>query len=145
MFPRIPSGSGSGNTGPAVLLLLLTVCLLGLWGFPAGRTHGAASALAAPPPTEEGGTIVRLIGVGMVLTSDGGISVYRPDRDRWMSIDESFKLEGRRTKVLPLPVPPEAIREMATWGFILSQAGVCWLYDIEENRWKELPAPGARD
>ncbi len=92
-------------------------------------------------PEEE---IVRLISVGSVLTADGTIWAYRPDKERWMTIDESFREEGRRTSILPLPVSPDEISEMVTFGFILTDEGVCWLYDIEKNRWIRLPNPGAR-
>lgn len=90
------------------------------------------------------GEIVRLISVGTVLTADGTIWAYRPDRERWMTIDESFSDEGRKTSILPLPVRPEEIREMVTFGFILTEEGICWLYDIEKNRWVRLPKPGSR-
>jgi len=90
------------------------------------------------------GEIVRLISVGSVLTADGTIWAYRPDKERWMTIDESFRDEGRRTSILPLPVSPDEISEMITFGFILTDEGVCWLYDIEKNRWIRLPDPGTR-
>lgn len=90
------------------------------------------------------GQIVRLISVGTVLTADGAIWAYRPDLEKWMTIDESFREEGRQTHILPLPVRPDEIREMVTFGFLLTESGACWLYDIEKDRWLRLPEPGKR-
>jgi hypothetical protein len=85
---------------------------------------------------------VRVFGLGGVLTSDGTLWQFRPDKKQWLTIDEAFRTQGQETRVLPLPVKPEKIREMATWGFILTDSGSCWLYDLDENRWVELPPPG---
>ena len=87
--------------------------------------------------------VVRLLGVGGVLTADGTIWQYRPDRGRWQTIDESFHDQGKDTHVLPLPVSPGSIREMVTFGFLLTDTGECWLYDLNKDKWQKLPPPPA--
>jgi len=103
---------------------------------PAQGAEGANTG-AAPPS----GRIVRLLEVGTVLTDDGTIWVYRPDRERWMKIDEAFQEQQRRTHILPLPVPVASIKQMATFGFLMTDSGDCWLYLMEKDKWQKLSAP----
>ncbi len=125
---------------------------LGIWAF----AIGAAAILGALSPSAAkaqgggaagtagavgGSRVVRLVSVGSVLTADGTIWMYRPDRKQWMTIDESFKAQGKQTHVLPLPVAVSAIQDMATFGCLLTNSGDCWLYNIESDKWEKLPAP----
>jgi hypothetical protein len=90
------------------------------------------------------GQILKLFGVGGVLTSDGTLWEYRPDLGRWITIDAAFKDQGRDTHVLPLPVAAGSIREIVTFGFLLTDQGECWLYDLEKDKWEKLPSPPSR-
>jgi hypothetical protein len=58
-----------------------------------------------------------------------------------MTLDESFALEGQATKVVPLPVSPENIRRMETFGFLVTKSDDCWLYNIEQQRWEPIGKP----
>lgn len=86
--------------------------------------------------------VVLLFSVGGVLTADGTLWQYRPDLDRWMTIDEAFEEQGRETHVLPLPVAAGEIVEMSTFGFLRTRGNQLWLYDIERDNWSQLPDPG---
>lgn len=97
----------------------------------------ATAQTSSPPP----GDILHIYGVGGALTRDGTLWQYRPEKKEWLTIDEAFQQQGKETRVLPLPVRPDEIREMVTWGFLLTTAGDCWLYDIDRNRWEKLAAP----
>jgi hypothetical protein len=112
---------------------------------------GLMLALTAPAPTRAAGStetptrILRAVNVGTVLTADGMLWQYRPDQDRWRTVDEWFQQEqGKTTHILPLPVPAESIREMVTWGFLLTDSGECWLYDLDRDKWTKLPPPPGR-
>lgn len=120
------------RVAPAVLAGILVLGLFWLW--PNGK------AVEAAPP----GTILKVFSVGGVLTSDGTLWQYRPDRGRWMTMDEAFADQGKTTHVLPLPVPAGEIREMVTWGFLLTESGQCWLYDIENDQWEKLSPPPSK-
>lgn len=85
--------------------------------------------------------IVATYGVGGVVTADGQLWQYRPDKESWITLDESFALEGQGTSTAPLPVAVEEIRFMETFGFLVTRAGECWLYDHELKNWKPLGAP----
>ena len=103
---------------------------------------GSAS-LAAPQSgaAAEAGPILRLIAVGQVLTTDGRILNYNPETRQWQDIDEAFRVQDKETHILPLPVPAGSIREMVTFGFLLTDEGVCWLYNLETDRWEKVPPP----
>jgi hypothetical protein len=30
---------------------------------------------------------------------------------------------------------------MQSFGFIVTDSGTCWLYDVEKDRWQEIGAP----
>ena len=101
----------------------------------------SSSPRAQGSPGSPPGRIARLLEVGSVLTDDGTIWVYRPDQGHWLKIDDAFRDQQRRTHVLPLPVPVSSIREMVTFGFILTDDGDCWLYLVDKDTWEKLPAP----
>jgi hypothetical protein len=118
-----------------ILWPLLWIVALSAVRVPEAR---AGSSPVDSPPT---GRILRLLEVGSVLTDDGSIWVYRPDRGSWLKIDDAFREQQRQTHVLPLPVPVSSIRDMVTFGFILTNEGDCWLYLVEKDRWVKLPSP----
>jgi hypothetical protein len=88
--------------------------------------------------------IVGTFGVGGVVAADGTLWQYRPDKRRWMTLDESYALEGEGTTVVPLPVPVAEIRHMETFGFLVTRGDVCWLYDFEGRRWDRIGAPALK-
>jgi hypothetical protein len=89
------------------------------------------------------GLVLKVYSVGGVLTNDGTLWEYRPDRGRWMTIDAAFKEQGKTTHVLPLPVPATTIANMVTFGFFQTESGDCWLYRIDTDKWEKLPpVPG---
>jgi hypothetical protein len=81
-------------------------------------------------------------GVGGVLTSDGTLWQYRPEKSRWVTIDESFRMDGEQRRILPLPVPAREVQLMQGFGFLVTRSGVAWLYDLDANRWRSLGTPG---
>jgi hypothetical protein len=87
--------------------------------------------------------IVGAFGVGGVLTADGALWQYRPDKGDWITIDQAFAADGKTTKILPLPVDGTDVAYMESFGFLVTRSGVCWLYDLENNRWQNIgrPAP----
>jgi hypothetical protein len=97
------------------------------------------SPQAAPAGNRESAGILRLIGVGQVLTTDGRVLSYDPQRRAWQDIDAAFRAQGKTTRVLPLPVAVDEIREMVTFGFLVTEAGACWVYDLQEDRWEKTP------
>jgi hypothetical protein len=101
---------------------------------PAVATAGAQDRMPA-------GKIVLTFSVGGVLTTDGRLLQYRPDVGRWLPIDEAFRQEGRETHILPLPVPPGEIRQMESFGFIVTKSGESWLYEMATDQWRRLPEP----
>jgi len=120
-----------------------------------GRQRQVAAALAivllafglgrASAGNKSDTTIVGVFGVGGVIASDGKLYQYLPDEKRWMTIDEAFKSTRnktpRETHILPLPVPVESIREMESWGFLITKEGQVWQYDLESNRWRDIGTP----
>jgi hypothetical protein len=93
--------------------------------------------------TESAGDIAATFGVGGVLTREGKLWQYRPDKKKWVSLDESFALEGQATTTVPLPVPVSEIRFMETFGFLVTLDGDCWLYNFDQNRWDRIGHPPA--
>lgn len=102
---------------------------------------GVRTAEAKDSPAS---TIVRLVSVGSILTADGTIWQFDPEDSRWLTIDQAFAKQGEDTHVLPLPVRPEEITEMLTFGFLRTRDGKCWLYDLDSDKWTALPPPPAR-
>ena len=99
------------------------------------------------PPAPQAGTVMdgpRLVttfGVGGVVTEDGELWQYRPDKKQWLTLDESFALEGQGTNVTPLPIPVSQIQAFETFGFMVDRQGNCWLYDLENRVWKDIGSP----
>jgi hypothetical protein len=116
----------------AVTLIALVASLSGHSGVP-----GVDPAEASPS-----GNIVLIWGVGGVLTGDGKLWQYRPESRHWVTVDQSFALDGERRKVLPLPVPPGQIEAMQGFGFIVTKAGSSWLYNLDSDKWENIGAPG---
>jgi hypothetical protein len=87
--------------------------------------------------------VLRAFAVGGVLTADGTLWQYVPEKKRWFTIDEAFRAQGKETRILPLPVKAEEIADLSTWGFLVTLNNACWLYDIEQKRWVELPPPAS--
>jgi hypothetical protein len=85
--------------------------------------------------------VVATYGVGGVLKADGGLYQWRPEKKQWVTIDESFKLDGETRKVLPLPVPASEVARMEGFGFIVTRSGACWLYNLDSNRWENIGRP----
>jgi hypothetical protein len=106
-----------------------------------GHDPGLSTALAAPQTGDVPGGVVRIVSQGSVLTSDGQIWVYRPDQDRWLTVDQAFKEEGRETHIAPLPVPVGQVKDMASFGFLLTQNGEVWFYEISTDKWRKLANP----
>jgi hypothetical protein len=121
-----------------ILALLLVAAALALPGDShRGSTAGAGAADAATTVS----TIVTTYGVGGVLKSDGRLYQWRPERRQWVTIDESFRLDGETRKILPLPVMPAEVVRMEGFGFIVTRGGTCWLYDLDANRWVNIGRP----
>lgn len=92
------------------------------------------------PPTVKSG-IVATYGVGGVVTASGAFWQYRPDKDGWVSLDESFALESETTKIAPLPVPMAQVAHIETFGFLVDRDDNCWLYNIEGQKWQNIGKP----
>ncbi|NNF05470.1 MAG: hypothetical protein HKN21_01795 [Candidatus Eisenbacteria bacterium] len=104
------------------------------------------SALMQPQTPEagylgHGSQVVGTFGVGGVITDTGDLWQYRPDKKSWVTLDESFALEGQATSVVPLPIPTSNISHMETFGFIVAKTGDCYLYDIENRIWENIGTP----
>ena len=110
---------------------------------------GMAGSWMLQPGSPEAGVIelsrssdvVGTYGVGGVITGDGQLWQYRPDKSKWITLDESFALEGQGTNAVPLPVPIETIKFMETFGFLVTRDGECWLYDLDQKGWSSIGAP----
>jgi hypothetical protein len=118
---------------PGVLAILAAAIVLAFV-----TLHGEQARAAVPS-----GNILMAWGVGGVLTDDGTLWQYRPESRKWVTVDQSFSLDGEHRKVLPLPVAPQDIAHMQGFGFLVTKAGTCWIYNLDENRWEKIGAPGA--
>jgi hypothetical protein len=107
---------------------------LALAWFSGARQGGSAEASPR-------GKILLAWGVGGVLTTDGTLWQFRPESRRWVTVDQSFALDGERRKVLPLPVPADQVAEMQGFGFLVTKGGSAWLYNLDKNSWQNLGAP----
>ncbi|MBM3316727.1 MAG: hypothetical protein FJY75_02640 [Candidatus Eisenbacteria bacterium] len=107
---------------------------------PAGSDASPLGVAAAQPPAPAS-RVLLAFGVGGVLTGDGRVLQYRPDTQQWLSIDEAFRQEGRETNILPLPVRADQIRQMESFGFLLTNSGEAWLYEMSTDQWRKLPNP----
>ncbi len=133
-----------------IMLVLAAACLVafGCWvlfslhpGLPGGTASVLSGTARAAEPGKPPTSVVRICMQGGVVTSDGQVWVYRPDLDKWMTLDEAFRNEGKTTHVVPLPVGIDEIQDMETFGFILTRKGEIWLYEVEADRWRKLPHP----
>jgi hypothetical protein len=116
-----------------VLVGVFAACLTGF-----GLLRGGVGFAADNAPK---GEIMLAFGPGQVLTRDGTLWQYRPDKATWLTMDQAFAEEGRKTHVHPLPVPATQIAQMQSFGFLVTTSGSCWFYDLEKDRWKEIGAP----
>jgi len=123
------------------VVAILTVPGLLLLGRPdPGTTEGQASAAAAKSAGASS-SVVATYGVGGVLKADGKLYQWRPERRQWVTLDESFELDGEKRNVLPLPVPASDVARMEGFGFIVTRNGQCWLYNLDSNRWENIGRP----
>jgi hypothetical protein len=112
----------------------VTIGLAAAWSLRADT-----AAQAAPPAS--GSAVVATYGVGGVLKSNGFLYQWRPEKKLWVTIDESFRMDGETRKVLPLPVPASEVARMEGFGFIVTRSGTCWLYNLDSNRWENIGKP----
>lgn len=124
-----------GRSG-APLVLAALVALVAAAFLPSGPVDGG-KAMASPK-----GEILLVWGVGGVLTDDGTLWQFRPESRRWVTVDQSFALDGERRKVLPLPVPAGQIAHMRGFGFLVTKDGSAWLYNLDSNTWENIGTPG---
>lgn len=122
-------------------LFLAVAFLGGLVGSLVLRPDAPAAGMLDPAPRS---AVVGTFGVGGVVTGQGELWQYRLDKSKWVSLDESFALEGQGTSVVPLPVPVASIRHMETFGFLVTEDGTCWLYNLDEHRWQDIGQPPVR-
>ena len=130
--PRFTSVSRLVPLGLAGLAVAAALSLGG--GAALDRLAPAEAAAAAP-------SIVATYGVGGVLKSDGNQYQWRPERKQWVTIDESFPLDGETRKILPLPVVATEVIRMEGFGFLVTRGGACWLYNLDSNRWENIGRP----
>jgi hypothetical protein len=112
----------------------VAIGLAALWSLQADSPAQAQAAGA-------GSSVVATYGVGGVLKSNGALYQYRPEKKTWVTIDESFRLDGETRKVLPLPVAAVDVARMEGFGFIVTRTGSCWLYNLDTNRWENIGRP----
>ena len=121
------------------LSIAIAATLIALVASLSGDSNLSGVAPAAASPS---GKIVLLWGVGGVLTDDGKLWQFRPESRHWVTVDQSFALDGERRKILPLPVPTDQIEAMQGFGFIVTKAGSSWLYNLDSDKWENIGAPG---
>jgi hypothetical protein len=119
------------------LLAAIAAVVLGLAAAWALHADGSAQAAAAPV----GSSVVATYGVGGLLKSNGTLYQWRPEKKQWVTIDESFRLDGETRHVLPLPVPASEVARMEGFGFIVTHTGACWLYNLDTNKWENIGRP----
>ena len=115
------------------LLAATAAVVIGLACVLALRADSAAPA--------SGSTVVATYGVGGVLKSNGFLYQWRPEKKVWVTIDESFRMDGETRKVLPIPVAASEVARMEGFGFIVTRSGTCWLYNLDSNRWENIGRP----
>ncbi len=121
---------------PVARLALAGLALVVAFTLSGGTGAGRSAEAAAT-----GSAIVATYGVGGVLKSDGKLYQWRPERKQWVTIDESFRLDGETRKVLPLPVVVTEVVRMEGFGFIVTRGGGCWLYNLDSNTWENIGRP----
>ena len=107
----------------------------------AGWALRADSQAAPAAASGSRSAVIATYGVGGVLKSDGALYQWRPEKKQWVTIDDSFRLDGESRKVLPLPVPASEVARMEGFGFIVTRSGACWLYNLDSNRWENIGRP----
>jgi hypothetical protein len=123
-----------------VLMGVALAVLVAAGGWVVARERGVVLAQGSSPAVAQ---IQLSYGVGGVLTKDGTLWTYRPDTGKWLTVDEAFLAQNKTTHILPLPVPASSIARMESFGFLVTEAGTCWLYDLEKDKWIEIGAPPA--
>jgi hypothetical protein len=129
----------SSVRGPAVAAAVAVLLIAIAW-----LTLQEGNMAIAKPSGPAAGQIQLVYGIGGVLTKDGMLWTYRPDTGKWLTVDEAFLAQEKTTHVLPLPVPASSIAQMESFGFLVTDAGSCWLYDLEKDKWMEIGEPPAR-
>lgn len=122
---------------PAIAVVLC----LGLGAFALAGAQSRSSAGKPALAAQGAGGILLTWGVGGVLTGDGTLWQYRPEKAKWVTIDESFRMDGEQRQVLPLPVAAQDVQFMQGFGFLVTRNGTTWLYDLDENRWRNIGSP----
>ena len=123
-------------------LALATVAVAAVLALVAGLKAAPSSAAGTTPSrVAAGGAIVATYGVGGVLKTDGRLYQWRPEKKQWVTIDESFRLDGETRSILPLPVPATEVTRMEGFGFLVTRSGTCWLYNLDTNRWENIGRP----
>ena len=123
-----------------IVAAVLAVPGLALWGR-TDRPETSPGLATAASRTTPASTVVATYGVGGVLKSDGRLYQYRPERRQWVTLDESFKLDGETRNVHPLPVAANEVARMEGFGFIVTRSGQCWLYNLDSNQWENIGRP----
>jgi hypothetical protein len=103
-----------------------------------------AARLGTPDPASaatDRSSVVVTYGVGGVLKSDGRLYQWRPESKKWVTLDESFRLDGETRSIHPLPVVASEVARMEGFGFIVTRSGACWLYNLDSNRWENIGRP----
>lgn len=103
---------------------------------------GGTPARAQDP--EPLGNILLAYAPGGVLTQDGTLWQFHPEKAGWITIDEAFREQGKETHVLPLPVKASDVARMESFGFLVTRSGGCWLFDLERDRWRDIGHPPRR-
>lgn len=130
------------KAGVRVISAIGVLLAAGLWSLgPVLTASTGGGSAQAQSPGDARGPVLLAYSLGGILTADGKLWQYRPDLDRWLTIDEAFREEGRTTHILPLPVPATEIQDMETFGFILTHSGQVWFYEMETDKWRLLPSP----
>jgi ribose/xylose/arabinose/galactoside ABC-type transport system permease subunit len=122
-------------TRSLIRLVLAAVALAAIVATTSGLRAGPSVAASA------GSSIIATYGVGGVLKGDGRLYQWRPEKKQWVTIDESFRLDGETRKVLPLPVSATEVSRMEGFGFLVTRSGTCWLYNLDTNRWENVGRP----
>lgn len=122
-------------TRSLIRLVLAAVALAAIVATTSGLRAGPSAAAGA------GSSIIATYGVGGVLKGDGRLYQWRPEKKQWVTIDESFRLDGETRHVLPLPVAATEVARMEGFGFLVTRSGTCWLYNLDTNRWENIGRP----
>jgi hypothetical protein len=131
------------NKSPLILAAVAAALVVALaFGLKAGTSAAAAAAPTSPPRAAAGSSsILAIYGVGGVLKSDGKLYQWRPEKKIWVTIDESFRLDGENRTILPLPVAATDVARMEGFGFIVTRSGSCRLYNLDTNHWENIGRP----